>query len=139
MSETLMLVQGGNSKLHKTNIDSDGNHDREGQSGETLEEFFASLEHKFVQESKVNSISLASGSDNLEVGTEALTRVVREVLEKVFKASLERNKEYSRNRVGRNSVEEAFRSSLALGIVNSGFSKGVGTLFRLGHVRYLRS
>ncbi|KAH1107147.1 hypothetical protein J1N35_010915 [Gossypium stocksii] len=37
-------------------------------------------------------------SDNLEVGTEALTRVVREVLEKVFEASLERTREMVQGR-----------------------------------------
>ncbi|KAH1030925.1 hypothetical protein J1N35_043099 [Gossypium stocksii] len=35
-----------------------------------------------------NAISLTSGSDNPELGTEALTRVVREVLEIVFEARI---------------------------------------------------
>ncbi|KAH1122056.1 hypothetical protein J1N35_005216, partial [Gossypium stocksii] len=43
--------------------------------------------------SKANAILLVAGSNNLKVGTEALTRVVREVLEKVFEASLERIRE----------------------------------------------
>ncbi|KAH1108372.1 hypothetical protein J1N35_012140 [Gossypium stocksii] len=88
MSETPMLIQGGNSKFDKIDIDSDGRRTRQGQSGETFEELFASPGRKFVQELKLNAVLSASGSDNPEVGTEALTCVVREVLEKVFEARL---------------------------------------------------
>lgn len=59
----------------------------------TLEGSSAFSGHVFVQESEVNVISPTLGSDNSEVSTEALTRVVREVLEKVVKASIERNGE----------------------------------------------
>ncbi|KAH1107689.1 hypothetical protein J1N35_011457, partial [Gossypium stocksii] len=38
------------------------------------------------------------GGDNPVVGTEALTRVVRDVLEKVFEARLERNRELDQAR-----------------------------------------
>ncbi|KAH1121388.1 hypothetical protein J1N35_004548 [Gossypium stocksii] len=48
-------------------------------------------------ESKVNVVHSTTGSNNPEVGTEALSRVVREVLEKVFKASLERIREIVQN------------------------------------------
>ncbi|KAK5771902.1 hypothetical protein PVK06_048158 [Gossypium arboreum] len=41
-----------------------------------------------VQELEVNAISPSTGSDNPELDTEALTRVVREVLEKVFEARI---------------------------------------------------
>ncbi|KAH1031441.1 hypothetical protein J1N35_043615 [Gossypium stocksii] len=64
-----------------------------GQSGETLEELSASPGRVTVHESEVNVVLPASGSDNPEVGTKVLTQVVREVLEKVFEASLGRNKE----------------------------------------------
>ncbi|KAH1040067.1 hypothetical protein J1N35_041810 [Gossypium stocksii] len=53
----------------------------------------ASLERKTIQELEINTSSLTLGSDNPELGTEALTQVVREVLEKVFEANLERNRE----------------------------------------------
>ncbi|KAK5838966.1 hypothetical protein PVK06_007716 [Gossypium arboreum] len=72
--------------------------DREGQSGETVEKSLASLGGVSIQESEVNAIQSAMGSDNPEVGTEALTRVVREVLEKVFKASLEKTREMVQGR-----------------------------------------
>ncbi|KAH1108406.1 hypothetical protein J1N35_012174 [Gossypium stocksii] len=48
----------------------------------------ASLGRVSVQESKDNAILPTSGSNNLELGTEALTYVVREVLEKVFEARI---------------------------------------------------
>ncbi|KAH1046900.1 hypothetical protein J1N35_037684 [Gossypium stocksii] len=51
-----------------------------------------------IQESKVNTVSPATGNDNTKVGTEALARIVREVLEKVFEASLERNRELVQSR-----------------------------------------
>ncbi|KAH1121705.1 hypothetical protein J1N35_004865 [Gossypium stocksii] len=41
-----------------------------------------------VQQSEDNVILSTLGIDNLELGTEVLTRVVREVLEKVFEAKL---------------------------------------------------
>ncbi|KAK5771218.1 hypothetical protein PVK06_047404 [Gossypium arboreum] len=74
-------------------MDFDGKQDCEDQSSETLKESSASLVRVPVQESKVNAVLLASSSDNLEVGTKALTQFVREVLEKVFEASLKRNRE----------------------------------------------
>ncbi|KAH1090559.1 hypothetical protein J1N35_017816 [Gossypium stocksii] len=43
-----------------------------------------------LKESKANGILPTLGRDNLELGTKALTRVVREVLEQAFKARLER-------------------------------------------------
>ncbi|KAH1091963.1 hypothetical protein J1N35_019220 [Gossypium stocksii] len=49
--------------------------------------------HLSIQELEVNAILPTSGSDSLEVGTVALTHIVRKVLEKFFEASLERNKE----------------------------------------------
>ncbi|KAK5770460.1 hypothetical protein PVK06_046610 [Gossypium arboreum] len=76
-----------------TYMDSDGKHDREGQSVESLEESFASSRYELVQELEVNAVLPALGSNNPVVGTKVLTRVVREVLEKVFEASLERNRE----------------------------------------------
>ncbi|KAH1130230.1 hypothetical protein J1N35_001608 [Gossypium stocksii] len=53
---------------------------------------------ELVQELEVKAILPASGSDNPEVSTEVLTRVVREVLEKVFEASLERNRKLVQGR-----------------------------------------
>ncbi|KAH1072287.1 hypothetical protein J1N35_024615 [Gossypium stocksii] len=43
--------------------------------------------------SEVAVVSLATGNDNPEVGTETLTQMVREVLQKVFDTSLERIRE----------------------------------------------
>ncbi|KAK5844989.1 hypothetical protein PVK06_001139 [Gossypium arboreum] len=77
-------------------MDSGDKQDRKGQFGETLEESSAFLGHVSIQE--VNEVPLASGSDDLKVGPEALTRVVREVLEKVFHASLERTREMVQGR-----------------------------------------
>lgn len=71
---------------------------REDQFGETLEESSALPRRVLVQESEVNAVSLALGSDNPEVGTEALTREVREVLRKVVEAILERNREMVQGR-----------------------------------------
>lgn len=51
-----------------------------------------------VQKSKINVVSPTSSSENPEVGIEALTWVVREVLKKVVVASLERNKELVQSR-----------------------------------------
>ncbi|KAH1113572.1 hypothetical protein J1N35_006950 [Gossypium stocksii] len=51
----------------------------------------ASLKRETVQELEINASLPTLGSDNPELGTEALTRVVREMLEKVFETSLERN------------------------------------------------
>ncbi|KAK5846137.1 hypothetical protein PVK06_002408 [Gossypium arboreum] len=82
----------------KFDMDSGEKQDHEGQSSETLEELSASLEHVSVQESKVNAVPPASGSDDPKVGTEALTQVVREVLEKVFEASLERTRKMVQGR-----------------------------------------
>ncbi|KAH1114409.1 hypothetical protein J1N35_007787, partial [Gossypium stocksii] len=47
-------------------------------------EWPVSLEHEIVQEAVVEVSPPTSGSDNLELGIEALTRLVREVLEDVF-------------------------------------------------------
>ncbi|KAK5785810.1 hypothetical protein PVK06_040429 [Gossypium arboreum] len=74
-------------------MDSEGKHAREDQPSETLEESLIFPGYVFARELKVNAISLASSSNNPEVGTEALTREVREVLRKVVEASLERNRE----------------------------------------------
>ncbi|KAK5825279.1 hypothetical protein PVK06_020093 [Gossypium arboreum] len=64
---------------------SEGEHDREESS--------SPLEREIVQELGANVSPPTLDSDNPELGTEALTRVVREVLEKAFKAGLEQNKE----------------------------------------------
>ncbi|KAH1114358.1 hypothetical protein J1N35_007736 [Gossypium stocksii] len=45
-------------------------------------------ERETIQEPEVNVILPTSGSDNPELSTEALTRLVREVLEGVFKARI---------------------------------------------------
>ncbi|KAH1065269.1 hypothetical protein J1N35_030256 [Gossypium stocksii] len=58
----------------------------EGKQGR--EESFTSLGRVFVQESGDNTISPTLVSDNMELGTEALTRVVIEVLETVFEAKI---------------------------------------------------
>ncbi|KAH1055408.1 hypothetical protein J1N35_033473 [Gossypium stocksii] len=46
------------------------------------------LEHMTVQELEVNASLSNSGSDNLELGIEALTQIVREVLDGVFEARM---------------------------------------------------
>ncbi|KAH1097931.1 hypothetical protein J1N35_014852 [Gossypium stocksii] len=56
------------------------------------EESSPSPGHVYVQESEDNTILPTSGSDNLELGTEALTLVVRKVLEKVFDARIRRTR-----------------------------------------------
>ncbi|KAH1056000.1 hypothetical protein J1N35_034065, partial [Gossypium stocksii] len=43
-------------------------------------------DHEIVQKTEVKVGSPTSGSDSLELGTEILTRLVREVLEEVFEA-----------------------------------------------------
>ncbi|KAH1048239.1 hypothetical protein J1N35_039023 [Gossypium stocksii] len=48
----------------------------------------ASPGHVSVQESKVNTIKPTSGSDNPELGTEALTRIVKKVLEEMFEVRI---------------------------------------------------
>ncbi|KAK5775712.1 hypothetical protein PVK06_043644 [Gossypium arboreum] len=45
-----------------------------------------SLEHEMVQETAVKVSLPTSGNNNLKLGTEALTQLVREVLEEVFEA-----------------------------------------------------
>ncbi|KAH1082983.1 hypothetical protein J1N35_022744 [Gossypium stocksii] len=79
-------------------MDSDCKQDRESQSSEILEKSFASPGVMFVQESEVNAVLPALGSDNSEVGTYASTQVMREVLKKVFDTSLERNRELVQGR-----------------------------------------
>ncbi|KAH1046363.1 hypothetical protein J1N35_037147 [Gossypium stocksii] len=66
---------------------------REDQSGKTFEKSLTSARCVSVQVMEVNAILPTSSSDNSELGTEALTRVVREVLEKVFEPRLERANE----------------------------------------------
>ncbi|KAK5770993.1 hypothetical protein PVK06_047160 [Gossypium arboreum] len=66
-------------------MDSEGTHDRE--------ELFVSPEREIVKEPIVNVSTPTLGSDNPEVGTEALTRLVREVLEEVFEAWIKKNSE----------------------------------------------
>ncbi|KAK5784126.1 uncharacterized protein LOC128283727 [Gossypium arboreum] len=61
--------------------------DSEGKRGH--DESFASLRPVSVQELKDSTILPTSGNYNSELGIEALTRVVREVLEKVFEARTE--------------------------------------------------
>ncbi|KAH1098412.1 hypothetical protein J1N35_015333 [Gossypium stocksii] len=51
-------------------------------------ESFASPGDVFILELDVNASLLTMGSDNLELGTEALTRVVREVLEDVLEVRI---------------------------------------------------
>ncbi|KAH1121357.1 hypothetical protein J1N35_004517 [Gossypium stocksii] len=92
--------------------------DREGQFGETLEESLASSGRVSVQESEINAILPAASSDDPEVGTEALTQIVREVLEKVFEASLERT---------RWMVQAHRRSTGPCAIGNLGFSIVIGS------------
>ncbi|KAK5770875.1 hypothetical protein PVK06_047032 [Gossypium arboreum] len=82
----------------KTNIDSESKEEREDQSGETLEESLISTRRVIVQESEVNAILPTSSNDNLELGTEELTRVVSEMLEKVFEARLEKSREMLQGR-----------------------------------------
>ncbi|KAH1121390.1 hypothetical protein J1N35_004550, partial [Gossypium stocksii] len=65
---------------HTTEMDSEGNQD--------CDESFTPLEGETVQEPVVNAILPASSNDNPEVGTEALSRIVREVLEGVFEARM---------------------------------------------------
>ncbi|XP_052491106.1 uncharacterized protein LOC105791268 isoform X3 [Gossypium raimondii] len=72
--------------------------DREDQSGKTLKKSFTSLRRVPIQESEVNAIWPTSGSENLDLGTEALTRIVREVLEEVLKARLDRHRELVKNK-----------------------------------------
>ncbi|KAH1091547.1 hypothetical protein J1N35_018804 [Gossypium stocksii] len=63
------------------------------ESKRDRDESFASLRRVSVQELEDNTILPTSNSDNLELSTEALTQVVKEVLEKVFEAGLERTSE----------------------------------------------
>ncbi|KAK5835799.1 hypothetical protein PVK06_011507 [Gossypium arboreum] len=58
--------------------------DSEGKQGR--EESPVSPEHEMVQEIVVKESLPTSGNNNPELGTEALTRMVREVLEEVFEA-----------------------------------------------------
>ncbi|KAH1130606.1 hypothetical protein J1N35_001984 [Gossypium stocksii] len=58
--------------------------DMDSEVKQVSRESFASLRYVSVQELEGNTILLSSSSDNPELGTEALTRMVREVLEKVF-------------------------------------------------------
>ena len=58
--------------------------DFEGKQGR--EELPVSPEHEMFQETVVKVSPLTSGNKNLELGTEALIRLVKEVLEKVFEA-----------------------------------------------------
>ncbi|KAH1082665.1 hypothetical protein J1N35_022426 [Gossypium stocksii] len=71
-------------------MDSEGEHNREESS--------ASPERETVQELEINVSLPTSSSDNLELGSKVLTRVMREVLEKVFDASLVRNGELIQGR-----------------------------------------
>ncbi|KAH1056970.1 hypothetical protein J1N35_035035 [Gossypium stocksii] len=48
-------------------MDSDCKQDHGGQSGETLEELFASLGRVFVQESEVNAVLPALGNDKPKI------------------------------------------------------------------------
>ncbi|KAK5839505.1 hypothetical protein PVK06_008302 [Gossypium arboreum] len=59
-------------------MDSEGNQGRKGLP--------ISPDHEIVQEKEVRVSSPTSGGDNPEHGTEALTQLVREVLEEVFEA-----------------------------------------------------
>ncbi|KAH1056854.1 hypothetical protein J1N35_034919, partial [Gossypium stocksii] len=65
--------------------------DSEGKQGH--DELPVSPEHKIVQETEVKVSPPTSGSDNPELGTEALTRLVREMLEEVFEAKVKVNSE----------------------------------------------
>ncbi|KAH1082942.1 hypothetical protein J1N35_022703 [Gossypium stocksii] len=62
-------------------MDSKGKQDRE--------ELPTSLELVTVQESEVSVSLPTSGSNNLELGTKALTQIVREVLKEVFEARIQ--------------------------------------------------
>ncbi|KAH1047036.1 hypothetical protein J1N35_037820 [Gossypium stocksii] len=66
-------------------MDFEGEHDHE--------ELYASPKHVIVQELEVNTSPPILGSDNSELGTEALTRMVREVLKEVFKARIRETSE----------------------------------------------
>ncbi|KAK5794419.1 hypothetical protein PVK06_035644 [Gossypium arboreum] len=65
--------------------------DYEGKQGR--EELLVSPEHEIVQEKEVKVGLPTLGSDNPELGTEALTQLVREVLEEVFEARVKANGE----------------------------------------------
>ncbi|KAH1031088.1 hypothetical protein J1N35_043262 [Gossypium stocksii] len=62
-------------------MDSEGKQD--------CEELLVSPEWVTVQESEVNASSPTSSSNNPELGTEALARLEREVLEEVFAAKIQ--------------------------------------------------
>ncbi|KAK5845774.1 hypothetical protein PVK06_001996 [Gossypium arboreum] len=78
--------------------------DFEGKQGR--KELLVSSKHEMVQETVVKVSQLTSGNNNPELGTEALIRLVKEVLEEVFEARVKayggalqaRNLEYSRKR-----------------------------------------
>ncbi|KAH1114205.1 hypothetical protein J1N35_007583 [Gossypium stocksii] len=57
------------------------------------EELSVSLEHESVRDMEVKVSLLTSGNDNPELGTKALTRLVREVLEEVIEARVRANGE----------------------------------------------
>ncbi|KAH1082933.1 hypothetical protein J1N35_022694 [Gossypium stocksii] len=56
------------------------------ESKQGHKELPVSSDHEVVQETEVKVSPPTSGGDNLELGTEALTQLVREVLEEVFEA-----------------------------------------------------
>ncbi|KAH1121747.1 hypothetical protein J1N35_004907 [Gossypium stocksii] len=66
-------------------MDFEGEHD--------CKESFASPKHEIVQELEGNTSLPTLGSDNMELGAEALTLVVREVLEGVFEARIRETNE----------------------------------------------
>ncbi|KAH1063316.1 hypothetical protein J1N35_028303 [Gossypium stocksii] len=86
--QILDAVRGGLGQLHQlglsdyifTDMDFEGKQDRNESS--------ITLEYETVQEPEVNTISPTSGSDNLELSTEARTQLVREVLKGVFETRM---------------------------------------------------
>ncbi|KAH1091418.1 hypothetical protein J1N35_018675, partial [Gossypium stocksii] len=122
----------------KIDMDSEGKQDRDELS------IFSRCVFEQVENASIISPTL--GSDNLEFGTKTLTRVVREVLEKVFEASLERNKKLVQGRYT-DCRKKSDCSSLRLGHCsmkrvrmhlsgNSGFVEGAcsGAIYKLLYI-----
>ncbi|KAH1121569.1 hypothetical protein J1N35_004729, partial [Gossypium stocksii] len=74
-------------------MDSGGKRDRKDQLGETLEESYKTDMDSGGKRDRKDQLVII-----LEVGIEALTRVAREVLEKVFEARLKKTKEMVQGR-----------------------------------------
>ncbi|KAH1098527.1 hypothetical protein J1N35_015448 [Gossypium stocksii] len=84
-SQTVLMECRHSKVSHMKNMDFEDEHD--------YKESFTSPERKTIQELKGNTSLSTLGSDNPKLGTEAITLVVREVLERVFEARIRKTSE----------------------------------------------